>query len=67
MFPFDGMPRAAQLLAEIFPLTHFLRIVRGIILRGATLGDVTADVWPLGLFFALALGLAIARFRKRLD
>lgn len=67
MFPFDGMPRAAQLLAELFPLTHFLRIVRGIILRGATLGQVWADTWPLVLFFAVAMTLAILRFRKRLD
>jgi len=67
MFPFDGMPRPAQWLAEIFPLTHFLRIVRGIVLRGATLGDVAGELWPLALFFALTLTLAARRFRKRLD
>jgi len=67
MFPFDGMPRPAQWLAEIFPLTHFLRIVRGIVLRGATLADVTPELWPLGLFFAITLALAALRFRKRLD
>jgi ABC-2 type transport system permease protein len=67
MFPFDGMPRAAQLLAEVFPLTHFLRIIRGIALRGAALGDVWPDTWPLLLFFVVAIGLAVARFRKRLD
>jgi len=67
MFPFDGMPRAAQLLAEIFPLTHFLRIVRGILLRGATLEDTLGSVVPLLVFFGVALSLAIARFRKRLD
>ncbi len=67
MFPFDGMPRAAQLLAEIFPLTHFLRIVRGIILRGATLGDVQPEIWPLGVIFLVAMSLALARFHKRLD
>jgi ABC-2 type transport system permease protein len=67
MFPFDGMPRAAQWLAEIFPLTHFLRIVRGIVLRGATLGDVAGELWPLALFFGVTLGLAALRFRKRLD
>jgi ABC-2 type transport system permease protein len=67
MFPFDGMPRPAQWLAEIFPLTHFLRIVRGIVLRGASLGDVAGELWPLALFFAVALGLAALRFRKRLD
>jgi len=67
MFPFDGMPRPAQWLAEVLPLTHFLRIVRGIILRGATLQDVLPDVVPLLVFFAVALALAIARFSKRLD
>ena len=67
MFPFDGMPRPAQWLAEIFPLTHFLRIVRGIVLRGATLRDVGGELWPLGLFFAVTLTLAALRFRKRLD
>ncbi len=67
MFPFDGMPRAAQWLAQIFPLTHFLRIVRGIILRGAELGQLTPELWPLALFFTVAMSLAMLRFRKRLD
>ena len=67
MFPFDGMPRPAQWLAEIFPLTHFLRIVRGIVLRGATLGDVVGELWPLALFLCVTLTLAALRFRKRLD
>jgi ABC-2 type transport system permease protein len=67
MFPFDGMPWPARWLSEVLPLTHFLRIVRGIILRGATLGELWRDVWPLLLFFSVAISLAIARFRKRLD
>ncbi len=67
MFPFDGMPRPARMLAEILPLTHFVRIVRGIILRGADLPEVAHELWPLAVFFAVTLGLAIARFRKRLD
>jgi len=67
MFPFDGMPAPARWLAEVLPLTHFLRIVRGIILRGATLGELWRDVWPLLLFFSLAITLATLRFRKRLD
>jgi ABC-2 type transport system permease protein len=67
MFPFDGMPKPAQWLAEIFPLTHFLRIVRGIVLRGATLGDVAGELWPLALFLCVTLTLAAFRFRKRLD
>ncbi len=67
MFPFDGMPRPAQLIAEIFPLTHFVRIIRGILLRAADLPDVFPDVWPLLVFFALTMGLSLLRFRKRLD
>lgn len=67
MFPFEGMPRFAQMLAETFPLTHMLRIVRGIMLRGATLGDVTSEIWPLAVFFTIAISLSVARFRKRLD
>jgi ABC-2 type transport system permease protein len=67
MFPFDGMPVAVQWLAELFPLTHFLRIIRGIVLRGADLGQVVPDIWPLLLFFAATMSLATLRFRKRLD
>jgi ABC-2 type transport system permease protein len=67
MFPFEGMPRPAQWLAELFPLTHFLRIIRGIVLRGASLGDVRGELWPLALFFLVTLTLAALRFRKRLD
>ncbi len=67
MFPFDGMPREAQLLAELFPLTHFLRIVRGVVLRDADLALMVDDVWPLLAFFVVVMALATARFRKRLD
>jgi ABC-2 type transport system permease protein len=67
MFPYDGMPRPAQLIAQVFPLTHFLRIVRGIVLRGAAFTEVWKDVWPLMVFFAVSLALASSRFRKRLD
>jgi ABC-2 type transport system permease protein len=67
MFPFDGMPRPAQAIAEIFPLTHFVRIIRGILLRGATLGEVSRDLWPLLAFFLVTMALSVLRFRKRLD
>ncbi|MEE4380617.1 MAG: ABC transporter permease [Pseudomonadales bacterium] len=67
MFPFDGMPEPVQWLAELFPLTHFLRIVRGVVLRDAELAALSADLWPLGLFFLLFMSLATTRFRKRLD
>jgi ABC-2 type transport system permease protein len=67
MFPFDAMPRAARLAAELMPLTHFLRIIRGMVLRGADFGDVSRDVWPLAAFAAVFLAAAALRFRKRLD
>ena len=67
MFPFEGMPRAVQYLSEVFPLTHFLRIVRGVVLRDAGLPMLSADVWPLGVFFLVVLTFATLRFRKRLD
>ncbi len=53
--------------AELLPLTHFVRIVRGLILRGASLGDLGGELWPLAAFFVVTVSLAIARFRKRLD
>jgi ABC-2 type transport system permease protein len=67
MFPFEGMPRPAQVLAEVLPLTHFVRIARGILLRDATIADVGGEAWPLGAFLVATMALAILRFRKRLD
>jgi ABC-2 type transport system permease protein len=67
MFPFDGMPAAAQRIGEILPLTHFVRLVRGILLRGADLSELMTPVYALSAFFAVTLTLAILRFRKRLD
>ena len=67
MFPFDGMPRFAQELGELLPLTHFIRLVRGIQLRAADLNGLLPDVWPLAVFFFLTMTLAILKFRKRLD
>lgn len=67
MFPFAGMPRIVQWIAEILPLTHFLRLIRGIMLRGAGLWELWPDVLALLAFTAVMMTLAIARFRKRLD
>jgi ABC-2 type transport system permease protein len=67
MFPFDGMPRPFQWLAELLPLTHFIRIARGVLLRGATLGQLWPEIWPLLAIFAGLLALSVLRFRKRLD
>jgi ABC-2 type transport system permease protein len=67
MFPFDGMPRAAQLIAQVLPLTHFVEMVRGILLRGAPLTAMGAPAAKLAVFLAVALALATLRFHKRLD
>jgi ABC-2 type transport system permease protein len=67
MFPFDGMPKPVQYFAEIFPLTHFLRIVRGIIIKDAPLSSLTGELWPLALFFVIGMAFATMRFSKRLD
>ena len=67
MFPFAGMPVAIQWLAEILPLTHFLRIIRGVMLRGADLPSLWPDVLALIVFTAVMMTAAILRFRKRLD
>jgi ABC-2 type transport system permease protein len=67
MFPYDGMPRAAQWLAEIFPLTHFLRLVRGIMLRDAALMEMWHELAALAAFVTIVLTMAVLRFRKRLD
>ncbi|MBB1060324.1 ABC transporter permease [Marilutibacter spongiae] len=67
MFPFAGMPRPVQWLAEVLPLTHFLRLIRGVMLRGASLWELWPDVLALLGFTAVMMTLAIHRFRKRLD
>ncbi len=67
MFPFQGMPVAVQWLAEALPLTHFLRIVRGLLLRGADLTELLNELWWLVGFFALFMLIAAQRFHKHLD
>lgn len=67
MFPFDGMPALAQNIAEVLPLTHFNRLIRGIVLRGADIFSMWEEFIALILFMTVALSLAILRFRKRLD
>ena len=67
MFPFAGMPQAAQYVAEALPLTHFLRLVRGIMLRGADLTELWPSLMALGIFITIMLGVAVSRVRKRLD
>ena len=67
MFPFRGMPPWAQALGEVFPATHFLRIVRGILLKGNGAHDVAAHVWPIGLFMVAVGAVAMWRYRQTLD
>jgi ABC-2 type transport system permease protein len=67
MFPFRGMPVWAQVIGEILPLTHFLRIVRGILLKGNGLILIWPEVWPMLLFLVLMLSVGIKRYRQTLD
>jgi len=67
MFPFEGMPVAAQWIAELLPLTHFNVILRGIVLRGADLPELWPQLAKLAVFLVLMLSVAVARFKKRLD
>src|SRR5262249_32617339 len=67
LFPFAGMPQWAQWIGEFLPLTHYLRIVRGIMLKGNTLSNLYYDtLWLAGLML-IAMTIAIARFRRTLD
>ena len=67
MFPFSGMPQWAQWLGEIFPLTHFLRIVRAVMLKGAELPAIASEVGWLFGFVLLFSAFALLRFRRTLD
>jgi ABC-2 type transport system permease protein len=67
MFPYAGMPVPAQYLAEILPLTHFLRLVRGIMLRGAGAGELWHSIAALGVFIVIVFTVAVTRVHKRLD
>jgi ABC-2 type transport system permease protein len=67
MFPFAGMPAVAQWIAEVLPLTHFLRLIRGIMLRGASLPELWPDALALVAFIGVMMTTAILRFHKRLD
>ncbi|HJW42762.1 MAG TPA: ABC transporter permease [Rhizomicrobium sp.] len=66
-FPFRGMPVWAQWIGEVLPVTHFLRVVRGILLKGNGPLEIWPDLWPLILFLFAVSGVALARFRRTLD
>jgi ABC-2 type transport system permease protein len=67
MFPFRGMPGWAQTIGEVLPLTHFLRIVRGILLKGNGLPEVLPEAWPLLVFMLVIMALGLRAFRSTLD
>jgi ABC-2 type transport system permease protein len=67
MFPFRGMPVWAQWIGEALPLTHFLRIVRGVLLKGNAFVDTLTELWPIALFAVIVLAIGVGRYRKTLD
>ena len=67
MFPFRGMPGWAQAIGEVLPLTHFLRIVRGILLKGNGFSEVLPEAWPLLVFMLVVMALGLRAFRSTLD
>ncbi len=67
MFPFKGMPQWAQVIGEVLPLTHFLRIVRGVMLKGNGFAEAWPNLWPLALFLVAVATLAVLRYQRTLD
>lgn len=67
VFPFAGMPVPAQWIAEVLPMTHFMRLIRGVVLRGASLPELANELAILVGFIVVAMTLAVSRFHKRLD
>lgn len=66
-FPFKGMPEWAQFIGNLLPLTHFINIVRGIMLKGIGFAEAWVDLWPLMIFMLVMLTLALKRYRSTLD
>ena len=67
MFPFRGMPEWAQVIGNLLPLTHFLILVRGIMLKGSGLASLWPEIWPILAFMAAVLAVGIKSFRRTLD
>jgi ABC-2 type transport system permease protein len=67
MFPFRGMPKWAQWFGEIFPITHALRIARGVLLKGSSFVDIAPQLWPIALFTVGVSALAVWFYRETLD
>jgi ABC-2 type transport system permease protein len=66
-FPFRGMPVWAQWIGEIFPTTHAMRVVRGMLLKGNGVPEIMPELWPMALFTVAVIGLAIWFYRETLD
>jgi ABC-2 type transport system permease protein len=67
MFPFRGMPEWAQWLGNLLPLTHFLILIRGIMLKGNGLEELWPQIWPIALFMTVVIGLGLLFYRRTLD
>ncbi|MFM0196697.1 ABC transporter permease [Paraburkholderia strydomiana] len=67
MFPFAGMPQWAQFIGNLLPLTYFNRLIRGILLKGVGWADLWPSVWPMALFTAIVMGIALRFYRRTLD
>jgi ABC-2 type transport system permease protein len=67
LYPFRGMPVWAQWIGEAFPMTHILRVVRGILLKGNTAGEILPNLWPIAVFTLVVAAIAIWHYRETLD
>jgi ABC-2 type transport system permease protein len=67
LFPFAGMPKWAQYVGETLPVTHYVRIVRAIMLKGSSLADLQVDAAALVALMVVAMTIAVTRFRRTLD
>jgi ABC-2 type transport system permease protein len=67
LFPFRGMPEWAQIMGNIFPMTHALRIIRGVVLKGINGSDIWVDTWPMLVFMVFIGFIAMKRYRETID
>jgi ABC-2 type transport system permease protein len=67
MYPFQGMPAWARAIGETLPLTHIMRICRGILLKGNGLQEIAPDLWPMAVFAIVAGVIAVHSYRETLD
>jgi ABC-2 type transport system permease protein len=67
LFPFAGMPKWAQYIGNLLPLTYFTRLVRGILLKGVGWSDMWPSIWPLAVFTVVVMGIALRFYRRTLD